>query len=410
MRDCPIIQSNLSKVPIRSACKLSLLILFGIPTFSDASNVVIRLPNVVYSEAITEFGNTGVNVHNYENAVYLGLFENIPDTDLYKNHFVKEEFNSTIEVLDISFGEINSLEGALPSYFGLANMKASDSDTQDLFEDQLTRDMERLDTPATRLEYIQILNENRSKVLVTSPVRGYIELNLGIESLLQREFSKALEHLNLVATGKVGSAANHRLMAMWRIAWIHHQKGDRRLAFRIYQETLRYGNEYDWVKARCYMEMAGLILEYSKNEKYGHFDIAREGIEKFISKIPKGYSEQLSTIQLMKGETYYYEQKYVECIDDLSLLVDKWKGLEQKQVAMALTFIALSKYKIGQYSDALDTLDNILQMDIPSSERWQYVPNMKIHALDWMIELAQRQGDESSLIQFNSMKNSLMEE
>lgn len=253
-----------------------------------------------------------------------------------------------------------------------------------------------LDTPESQAEYVAALRNAAQLTSPESPLMGYIETNLGITALLEGKFVEAKQRFRRVANGEVAAAANHRLMSMWRLGWIAHQEGDHLLAYQIYREVDRFSTNAR-TDARCVKEIAGLIMELAKDKGEGTLDELRFFVREHRSRIGTQYRDDLATIDLMYAESYYYDDLLHEFLPVINSFLANAPDDARKQIATGLVFRGIALHRMGDFSSAIDSLDRVLQMDLRQEDRWQSIPDIKLHALRWIIRLCEREENQPLL-------------
>lgn len=327
--------------------------------------------------------------------LYIGPFASIPDALLVEEYLEGTYgVHSVLGVLDIEEGAglPVAVFDFLPFTFGKSRYDLDFHSLPKLDESHiLYNELKAYDTQETRDQYLNLLKNVRNEVSIDDPVRGYIELNIGITHLLNGEYSNALGCLLPVAKGKINAAANHRLMAMWRVAWIYHHEGERLRAYRLYRETAELGN-HDWVTARTSTEIAGLLLEFAKNEEYGHYELVRTEIDSMLAGFPDGYPDLRSTTELIRIESYYYEGRLEDCVEQGRQFIREIKGTEPRQEVMARLFVGLSEHMLGDSNAGIVCMEEGLQIELGPKERWEAIPDPHLRTLKYLERVSREAG------------------
>jgi hypothetical protein len=93
-----------------------------------------------------------------------------------------------------------------------------------------------------------------------------VHVNIGILLIKEKRYDNAINYFLPVANGEVPSAAAHRVMAMYRVAWLAHDGGDRPRAYRAYRELENFTGS-GRLRARCQTECLGLMMELAESGK-----------------------------------------------------------------------------------------------------------------------------------------------
>jgi tetratricopeptide (TPR) repeat protein len=161
-------------------------------------------------------------------------------------------------------------------------------------------ELEAMDVPTNRQAYWSELASVKPTIEQDDPLCGYIMVNLGIEAIIAKDHSQALEHLLPVTKGHVNSSQSHRVMAMRRVAWIYQTQGDRMKAYQAYSELCEL-TSIESVKAMCETEKVGLLLELAESGKGSHQEV-RKLAKQAYSRISD--EKKRAVMELMFLETY----------------------------------------------------------------------------------------------------------
>ncbi len=157
--------------------------------------------------------------------------------------------------------------------------------------------LQGLDKPATRGDYKQALQSIHPTLPDTNPLKGYVAANLGIQAIVDKDYEAALEYLLPVANGEIASAADHRVMAMNRAAWLTHWKKDRLRAYRAYREVQDF-TTLQSVRDSCEVECIGLLMELAESGRGTHEEV-RAAAAKALTTVPETNVKSRATIELM---------------------------------------------------------------------------------------------------------------
>jgi len=207
-------------------------------------------------------------------------------------------------------------------------------------------ELEKLDVPGNRAAYKQALIEALPRVSPEDPLLGYILVNLGSFSIQEGDLQQARVHLHPVARGLVPCAANHRLMAMRRYAWVTHQFGHRLRAYRCYREILEQSDDPS-VRTTCELELAGLALELAESGKGSHQEV-RNLIEESQSRVPSYRISAAATFELMHLETWARQPdpEYKKAALLAEAFVAKWEALGERKPVREIN---AAKYQAGMF-------------------------------------------------------------
>lgn len=279
----------------------------------------------------------------------------------------------------------------LPSLLGVTDQRSSMFSTKNLSGTASYEAIEALDKPESQEAFRQALQAAEANCAEADPLLGYAKLNLGIAALLDGDFGEARRHLEPVATNQVACTPNHRIMAMWRLAWMKHQEKDLASAYRLYLETLRYADDNSKTRARMIKELTGLIMEMAKDEGKGSLKEVRAFVDQKRSTVSPVYSDDLATINLMYAETYYYQGDLEHFLEVVDQYISGFPQQAAKQRAMLTIFKGLAQDKQGDSRAALDSLRQVLDLDLPQGPHFQAIPDLKAHAQEWIDEIVRKQ-------------------
>jgi tetratricopeptide (TPR) repeat protein len=282
----------------------------------------------------------------------------------------------------------------IPPRFNLEVARSSELEYQNTANVPGYAELQQLDTPATRGQYRAALLQARGNVSPDEVLAGYVETNLGILTLLDGDLTEAKEIFERVANGQVKAAANHRIMSMWRLGWIAHQEGDHLEAYRLHTETQRFAADNPRTVARAIKERTGLIMEIAKDLGHGELADVRAFVDanRHLAVDPL-YWDDLSVIDLMYLETFYYEGDKEELLNRVDAYLEAQDPRAKRQIATALCFKGLALFGKDRFVDAFATYEKILEMDFGPNDRWQTIPDFKVHALRWLAHLSYRLED-----------------
>jgi len=303
----------------------------------------------------------------------------------------------TIEVFDV-----------LPTFFGFGDERSSHHSIKNLVGDAEYQRLQQFDTPSTRDQYRSELLQSRTNISDDEKLAGYIDLNLGIIALLAGNFDEAEHYLKRVALGEVESAANHRIMAMWRLGWIAHQRGDLLTAYRLHTEAQRFADDNPRTQTRAIKERAGLIMEFAKDLRHGQLAETRLFIDDHRGMIDPAMWSDAATIELMYLETWYYEGNLEKFLAEFPTFQSRIDSRAVKQLATASVFKGVAEFRLGKYTEAFDTLTSVLELELGPHDHWQAIPDLKLHALDWLVRFSERLEDSTLIDHYTMMRNSYM--
>jgi tetratricopeptide (TPR) repeat protein len=250
-----------------------------------------------------------------------------------------------------------------------------------------------LDTPESRDEYRMALLQARESVSTDNVLAGYVETNLGILMLLDGDLTEAKAIFERVADGEVKAAANHRIMSMWRLGWIAHQQGDHLEAYRLHTKTQRFAADNPRTVARAIKERTGLVMEIAKDLGHGELADVRAFVDANRHLVDPAYWDDLSVIDLMYLETFYYEGDRDELLNRVDAYLEAQDPRAKRQIATALCFKGLALFGKDRFADAFATYEKVLEMEFGPNDRWQTIPDFKVHALRWLAHLSYRLED-----------------
>lgn len=309
---------------------------------------------------------------------------------LHADAHIVEGFGN-LDSLEISAsgGEILNPVELLPSVFQIDGQRSSDLPAlAALSNDARYTHYRSLDNPEAKQEYWDLLAEDEDSISPDDPLAAYVQLNLGIRSIVEEDYGEASYRLLRAGRGDVAGTGSHRLMAMWRLAWVYHHTGDRDRAYRLYRETLDFSDDNYLVTARVYRELGGLVFEFRKHHGLGSWDEVRHFLRYAASQVDPSRTDTLSILDLMYAESFYYEGNYEDCIQHVSALLDRYGEEYAKVRATGLVFKGLAHHRLGESAQGVTTLGSILEMEFGPEDRWYAIPDFQEHAIMWLEQVA----------------------
>lgn len=220
----------------------------------------------------------------------------------YPDAFIRDLKDSSPETL-LSYEGNRDAVSVMKPFFRSNEATASEMTVQSLKDNTIYEQLEMLDRSGDKDAYEMALLETLPRVANDDPLNGYVYTNLGICEIRRKNYDKALTYLEPVANGEVPSAAAHRVMAMYRVAWITHwHKGDRLAAYRAYRQLEAFSGS-PALKAKCRVECVGLMMELAESGKGTH-DEVRAAVSEALELIPESEIKQRAVVELMNTETY----------------------------------------------------------------------------------------------------------
>lgn len=333
----------------------------------------------------------------------LGPFEYTIEAEIVKEYY--GDFLPDVKLVPVDQfpRESRKAISTLPSLFNTKGNKSSNNSLTNMKGIQAYEGLESLDRAGNKKEYRSALAQKRLVTEDSDPLAGYIDVNLGIIALLEGKLSEAEVYFQPLAKGDIHSSSAHRLMAMWRMAWIAHQRGDHLKAYQMYTETEEFADNFPRTVARTIKERTGLIMELAKDKNKGELWETREFVDANRSRISPDYWNDLATIDLMYVETFYYEEKHDEFLERVDLYLESVDQRATKQIATATIFKGVTEFNTGNITDAFITLESVLEIDLQEEDRWQSIPDIREHATKWLIEFSKRLEDEKLVSHYEDL-------
>ncbi len=240
--------------------------------------------------------------------VLVGNFDHYVDAQVAKDalmaKYSRDSFIRSFPEGSASRQSVSSRElpGVSAPFFKLEVSSTADLPVQSLRGNPVYDSLKVIDDSGDEAAYKAALLTALESADDTDPLKGYIYTNLGIMKLVEGQYDEALGYLNDVSNGVVASAAAHRIMAMYRVAWITHKQGDRLSAYRAFRQLQEF-TTYESMKVKCQVECVGLLMELAESGKGTHEEV-REEVQKSLGSIPEAYIKPRATVELMNVETW----------------------------------------------------------------------------------------------------------
>jgi tetratricopeptide (TPR) repeat protein len=258
--------------------------------------------------------------------------------------------------------------------------------------------LEKLDFSGNEASYKAALLSHAEGLDVRDSLYGYVLANLGNLALKEGDYTTASQHYWRVAAGEVASAANHRLMAMRRYAWIQHQIYARRTeAYRAYTEILDQTNDPS-VRTTCEVEIAGLLMELAESGKGTHNE-ARAAMEEFRGRVPAERVSAAATLELMHLETWVRQPHpdYLKAAHLAEAFIVRWSKVEgikpMREINGAKFMTGLFYQLSGDHDNALKWYSKTLEEVSEDDPIFKGVPP-KSAALLGLSNMANESGDK----------------
>jgi hypothetical protein len=145
-------------------------------------------------------------------------------------------------------------------------------------------------------------------------------------------------------------------------------------------------------------------MELAKDKRQGSLADVRAFVDANRHLVNPVYWDDLSVIDLMYLETFYYEGDLDEFLNRVDPYLSSQDPRAKRQIATALCFKGLACYRRDRIADAFESFEAVLEMDFGPNDRWQAIPDFKEHALGWLVELAGRLDDQELLNQYETQR------
>lgn len=221
------------------------------------------------------------------------LDSGIVDDATVRRFPIDERLNQTITLSPIS--------SVFPSTH-LLEEKGFDLSQFEQSVDEAVRDLEAIRISGDMEAYRAALAASRGNFMPQDPAYGYVELNIGTQSLRERDFQPALEGLWNVLKEGTSSLPEHRELAKWRIAWITHQQGNRQDAYRMYHE-IENETRSQQTRSNCRVERLGLLVEIAENGIGTHEEV-RHAKTKWYDELAKDDIKSRAVMDLIEFQSW----------------------------------------------------------------------------------------------------------
>ncbi|MEO8376490.1 MAG: hypothetical protein ABI579_02380 [Candidatus Sumerlaeota bacterium] len=310
----------------------------------------------------------------------------------------------------ITYMPVTNKDVTYPSFFHLDPASSAAMPIQSLHGNPVYERLEALDTNKNdKTAYAEALRAESPALRNDDPVKGYVNLNLGIVDIIDKNYDDALVLLLPVANGEIASAASNRVMAMIRVAWIMHQKKDRLAAYRAYREIQEW-SATKTVRSRCEVECIGLIMELAESEKGWHEEVRKEA-DTALANLPEDDVAHRATIELMYFESYARQPDHdfqtaaqlgIEFVEKYGAMGEK---TPQREYAGALFETGVYLMRLGDKENARKYFNRVLDEIPPDVETFQGV-DYHAQSLHGLSLLAFDEGDSTTA---NQIKRDIIE-
>jgi tetratricopeptide (TPR) repeat protein len=334
--------------------------------------------------------------------VMVGCFEYVAEAYVARKAIDPENvFDASVVALAVQRGRRTS-----PQFTGVTRLprpffqkpvpRADQLPVQSLAGNATYDQLKQLDKQETRQGYRQALQSAYPGLANTDPMKGYVAANLGIQAIVDKDHKAALEYLLPVANGEIASAADHRVMAMNRAAWLTHWKKDRLRAYRAYREVQDF-TTLQSVRDSCEVECIGLLMELAESGRGTHEEV-RAAAAKALTTVPETNVKSRATIELMNLETYARQPEpdfaHAAALGEAFLVKYKALGTEapQREFVAATFETGLCHQRAGNLSAARTYFTKVIE-EFPASVETFNGFNPKAQALHGLALIARAEGD-----------------
>jgi len=134
-------------------------------------------------------------------------------------------------------------------------------------------------------------------------------------------------------------------------------------------------------------------MELAKDKRQGSLADVRAFVDANRHLVNPAYWDDLSVIDLMYLETFYYEGDLDEFLNRVDPYLNSQDPRAKRQIATALCFKGLALFHKDRYVDAFAAYEKVLDMEFGPNDRWQTIPDFKVHAMRWLAHLSHRLED-----------------
>jgi hypothetical protein len=220
----------------------------------------------------------------------------------------------------------------------------------------------------------------------------------------------AVAILNEVANGVVPAHVHDVAEARYYLARIWHYRYDDRA-----KACVAYGEAADIAKnlthpsskylyAQSIMEQCALDFELARRGK-GSYDDCRANMEKVLNELGNSVEEVRARLELMRAETFYFNQQYEETILAVERYLSKFPGY-RTEGSMAASYAGYSAAALENWSGMEQWFTTALEYDLKESEMFQWkgrLTNPAHEIASYMFQNAQSRGLDGKADQWRNL-------
>ncbi|MBI1290142.1 tetratricopeptide repeat protein [bacterium] len=286
-------------------------------------------------------------------------------------------------------------EAYWPKGFAFPGVQLSAS--HGLWKDDRYKQLKALDVSGQSAAYQAAVRESLVQLRSDpdDPLYGYAALNMGIFKIQSGEYIVAWGFFQRIVSGYATAEPIHQIMAMRRLAWVHHKMGDKLRAYHYYTdlEGLALGQA---TAVTCMTERLGLLMELAEQRRWGSHEDVRRAKKQFYSRVPATYIRERAVMDLIEHESWARQPSpdYREAARLGEIIIDTYSSLgdlPQREVGLAMEQTGRYYEMLGENEKALKFYEDVLAL--PDSIEIFAGVQPQARALAGMGRIAEKVGD-----------------